>query len=159
MPSTTSLLEATMHQHDTTCTACMDRRQMLARVGGVTAVAAGVAVLAACGGGGSDTPEATTAADGSLAKLADIPVGGALAATSDGDKILLVQATAGTVTAFSAICPHQGCTVGPGNGELDCPCHGSRFDLTGAVITGPAEEPLTPYPVHVKDGSVIAGAA
>ncbi|MDM7830002.1 QcrA and Rieske domain-containing protein [Cellulomonas edaphi] len=130
---------------------------MLARTGSFTAVAAGVAVLAACGGG-SDTPTATQAADGSLAKVADIPVGGAIAASAGGQKILLVQATAGEVTAYSAICPHQGCTVAPGNGELDCPCHGSRFDLTGAVLAGPAKEGLTPFDVRVEGDAVFAGA-
>jgi Rieske Fe-S protein len=148
-----------MHEHGTTCTGCLDRRQMLTRAGVVTAAAAGVAVLAACGGGGSDTPAATPAADGSLAKVADIPVGGALSVTSGGDKLLLVQATAGEVTAYSSICPHQGCTVVPGNGELDCPCHGSRFDLTGAVLAGPATEGLSPFDVHVDGGAVFAGKA
>lgn len=148
-----------MHEHGTTCTGCMDRRQMLSRAGAVTAVAAGVAVLAACGGGSGGGAVATPGADGSLAQVADIPVGGSLSASSDGQKILLVQAVAGTVTAFSSICPHQGCTVVPGNGELDCPCHGSRFDLTGAVLAGPATSGLTPFDVHVQDGAVFAGAA
>lgn len=149
-----------MHEHSSTCTGCMDRRQMLVRAGGVTAVAAGVAVLAACGGSGDgDTPAQTSGSDGSLAKVADIPVGGAISATAGGQKVLLVQATAGVVTALSAICTHQGCTVAPGNGELDCPCHGSRYDLTGAVLAGPAKEALTPFDVHVKGDAVFAGAA
>jgi cytochrome b6-f complex iron-sulfur subunit len=149
-----------MHEHGTSCTGCVDRREMLARTGGIAAVAAGVAVLAACGGGSEEaTPSATAGADGSLAQVADIPVGGAISAKAAAEKILIVQATAGVITAFSAICTHQGCTVAPGNGELDCPCHGSRYDLGGAVIQGPAKEPLTPYDVHVKDGAVFAGAA
>lgn len=136
---------------------CATRRSVLAAGAGVV----GVAALAACGSksksaGAAGSGAPASSADGSLAKLADIPVGGAVSATSAGKPILISQPTAGTVKAFSAICTHMGCTVGPGKGELDCPCHGSKYNLTtGEVIGGPAPKPLTAVPVKVVNGEVV----
>ncbi len=46
----------------------------------------------------------------------------------------------------SAVCPHMGCVVSWNSVESswDCPCHGSRFDPFGNVITGPASANLGP---------------
>jgi Rieske Fe-S protein len=93
-----------------------------------------------------------------VAKLSDIPVGEAISATGpDGGKIILVRPTATTVAAYSAICTHQGCIVEPAGKELDCPCHGSVFDLKGAVLNGPAQRPLRQISVSVSGQDVVAG--
>ena len=54
----------------------------------------------------------------------------------------------GTLHAVSARCTHLGCVVGWNAAERswDCPCHGSRFDVDGAVLDGPAVDPLEPRP-------------
>jgi nitrite reductase/ring-hydroxylating ferredoxin subunit len=44
--------------------------------------------------------------------------------------------------AISATCTHLGCLVQNRNEGFECPCHASRFDASGAVVQGPAQEPL-----------------
>ncbi|HWH33325.1 MAG TPA: FAD-dependent oxidoreductase, partial [Egibacteraceae bacterium] len=56
----------------------------------------------------------------------------------------------GGVHAVSPTCTHLGCTVSWNDAERswDCPCHGSRFSVEGAVLDGPAVSPLEPYEVE-----------
>ena len=51
---------------------------------------------------------------------------------------------AGVLHERSAVCPHLGCIVAWNSEEKswDCPCHGSRFDGLGKVITGPSRADL-----------------
>ena len=59
-------------------------------------------------------------------------------------KIAAYRDEAGVLHERSAVCPHLGCIVA-WNGEeksWDCPCHGSRFDCVGKVITGPSRSDL-----------------
>jgi Rieske Fe-S protein len=58
------------------------------------------------------------------------------------------------IGAVSAVCSHLGCTVLPGAGALDCPCHASTFDLTGKFIQGPAGSNLLRYAVAF-DGTTV----
>lgn len=91
--------------------------------------------------------------------LDKVPVGGAVAAKgADGKPIIVAQPTAGKAVAFSAICTHMGCTVNVAGADLDCPCHGSKYNaLTGAVLNGPAPKPLPSVAVKVENGNVVAG--
>jgi Rieske Fe-S protein len=49
----------------------------------------------------------------------------------------------GELTVLSSSCTHLGCQINRAEGnEIVCPCHGSRFDLNGQVIHGPAKRSL-----------------
>jgi glycine/D-amino acid oxidase-like deaminating enzyme/nitrite reductase/ring-hydroxylating ferredoxin subunit len=50
----------------------------------------------------------------------------------------------GTLHAVSLRCTHLGCLLRYNAAERswDCPCHGSRFDVDGSVLEGPATSPL-----------------
>jgi Rieske Fe-S protein len=52
----------------------------------------------------------------------------------------------GQLHAVSARCTHLGCLVAFNAAERtwECPCHGSRFDVDGKVLQGPAVRPLDP---------------
>lgn len=49
------------------------------------------------------------------------------------------------VRAMSAVCTHLGCTVRSEGEGFVCPCHGSRYDHEGHVVSGPAPDPLAFY--------------
>lgn len=57
----------------------------------------------------------------------------------------------GDVDARSAICPHLGCAVSYDAAQKNylCPCHDSRFALTGSKLTGPSERGLDDLPVQL----------
>ncbi|HEU5074235.1 MAG TPA: Rieske 2Fe-2S domain-containing protein, partial [Polyangiaceae bacterium] len=65
----------------------------------------------------------------------------------DGEKLAVYRDDAGQLHAVSAICTHLGCQVAFNASERswDCPCHGSRFDVDGAVLDGPANKRLAKH--------------
>lgn len=107
--------------------------------------------------GASPTPAAGGAAGAAIVKLADIPVGGSVAARApSGPKLLLARPTATTVVAFSSVCTHQQCTVEPDGNRLACPCHGSVYDaFTGKNLSGPAPSPLHAFAVKISGTDVV----
>lgn len=61
----------------------------------------------------------------------------------------------GDLDARSAVCPHLGCAVGYDAAQKTylCPCHDSRFALSGAKLSGPSERGLDDLPVQLgRDG-------
>lgn len=90
-----------------------------------------------------------------LAAVDDIPDGGGVVLSDD--KLVLTR-DGDAVRCFSAVCTHQGCLVGEvQDGQIRCPCHGSAYDAaTGAVVRGPATEPLEAEEIEITDeGEVL----
>ena len=58
----------------------------------------------------------------------------------------------GRLHARSAVCTHLGCHLHWNSFERcwDCPCHGSQFDIDGAVLNGPAIFPLEEVKIRVQ---------
>ena len=143
-----------------------DQTTRRAVLGGVAAVGAGV-VLASCGSGGSTDStggdEASdsggsggdVAAGGEIGTTADVPVGGGT--VFQEQKVVVTQQIEGDFKAFTAVCTHQGCTVGSVNGDtIQCNCHGSQFNATdGTVKKGPAPKALAPKKITVEGDKLI----
>lgn len=83
-----------------------------------------------------------------VAQTTDVPEGGGLLVVEA--KLVITQPAAGEYQAFGASCTHGGCTVQEVTTDIHCLCHGSRFDLNGEVVQGPATEPLEPFEVTVE---------
>ena len=105
--------------------------------------------------GNSDTPTDDYL---DLAALEDVPMDGQLALTANGRKVLLCRIPDG-VYAMADNCPHAHQTLagGPIRGTvIRCPRHGACFDLTtGKSLTPISRQPLTMFPVVVRDGRVL----
>jgi glycine/D-amino acid oxidase-like deaminating enzyme/nitrite reductase/ring-hydroxylating ferredoxin subunit len=81
----------------------------------------------------------------SLFAPGDLPAKGeGLVTRRDGRPYGVYRDEDGEIHAVSAVCPHMKCLVKWNDAERtwDCPCHGSRFDYDGEVISGPALEDL-----------------
>jgi Rieske Fe-S protein len=67
-------------------------------------------------------------------------------------KLAVYRDEAGEIHACSAVCTHMKCIVAWNSTEKswDCGCHGSRFDVDGRVLNGPAVEALEKVEAPVK---------
>ena len=128
-----------------------------AGLGAVTAALAACATDRKPAAGSSSAPaqpSGSPTAPTTLAKMADVPVGGGVIV---GD-FVVTQPAAGVFKGLSSVCTHAGCNLSAiVDGKLDCPCHGSKFNLDGTVAQGPATTPLESKPITVRGDSIVAG--
>ncbi len=76
--------------------------------------------------------------------LFDLRPGEGAVVEVDGEKVAAYAHEDGTTYALSARCQHMGCIVEWNSRARtwDCPCHGSRYEYNGAIISGPTTKPL-----------------
>lgn len=74
----------------------------------------------------------------------------------EAGRFYLVRLAAGGFLAVYQRCTHLGCAVpfDAARGQFVCPCHGSAFELDGAVVNPPAPRPLDLFAVEIRDGLV-----
>ncbi|MDQ4103953.1 MAG: FAD-dependent oxidoreductase, partial [Actinomycetota bacterium] len=75
---------------------------------------------------------------------AEVPAGEARVVRDGLGKAGAFREPDGTLHVVSLRCTHMGCLLRFNGAERswDCPCHGSRFDVDGSVLEGPAVRPL-----------------
>lgn len=82
---------------------------------------------------------------GELETADEIAAGEGAIVRLGGQQLAVHRDEEGGLHALNATCTHLGCTVAWNSAEKswDCPCHGSRFDLDGEVLHGPARDALS----------------
>jgi cytochrome b6-f complex iron-sulfur subunit len=142
---------------DDVCRDC-SRRTMIRGIG----IAAAASVLGVgCGSDDGSTPDAGDPNAGismcgasvclDLSHPANqqlLAVDGARRIMVSNDAAIVIRQSDTEFSVVSSVCTHAGCSVAYNSGLklLVCPCHGSRFGVTGNVNMGPAARPLKRYP-------------
>lgn len=142
----------------------MSRRSALRSFAAVAGLAAATALAAAASRFARASGVSAAAKGGGQVTrlpLDSVPVGGALVVGRHSNApVWVVRPSERDLVAYSGICTHANCRVefyAP-RFELDCPCHGSRFDArTGAVVVGPATRPLPRVPLALSGSVLLIG--
>ena len=93
-----------------------------------------------------------------VATVDEVPVGALKGVMADHTEICLAHAEDGSFYAIDDVCTHENFLLSGGelfDLEVECPQHGSRFNLLTGKVTGlPAVIPTTVYPVSVEGDEV-----
>ena len=93
-----------------------------------------------------------------LASINELKPNQMKAVDADGKPVLLVNLN-GTFYAIGNKCTHMGCALSNGTlkgDNVQCPCHGSTFDIkTGNIVRGPAEKPEPKYELKIEKDQVL----
>lgn len=148
----------------------MERRDFCAHACKAISLVTVGSAIQACGGGttspsgadaGSALPTLTgtvsnrtisvnVAAGSSLAT-----VGGAALVQSTAGSFLVARTSQDAFSALTAVCTHEGCTITNVSGTtFICPCHGSQYSTSGAVLKSPATRSLTTFATQFANGTL-----
>ncbi len=98
----------------------------------------------------------------SVAKTSDLS-DGEIMLVEVGDERIALSRIDGSFYAIGEVCPHAEGPLSEGavdDEEVECPWHGSRFNLkTGEVTSPPAGEPVARYAVRLEGDDVLVGPA
>ncbi len=108
------------------------------------------------------TQKNITAAVTETADMASFPVSAfgdknfiTLSTKKFAEPIFIGKQADGSYVALRMYCTHKGCGLKAAPDKLVCPCHGSEFSTQGAVLKGPARDPLQSFRVSVEGQTVI----
>src|SRR6202165_5040308 len=93
-----------------------------------------------------------------VAATADVPKESMMRVEVDGEPICLIHAEDDNFYAIGDTCTHEEDSLCEGelwDMSVECPRHGSRFDVRTGKVTGlPAVIPAKTYPVTIQNGDV-----
>lgn len=77
--------------------------------------------------------------------------------TTSHKAVWAVKEAEDRIVVYSPICTHLGCGYRwePSERLFKCPCHGSVFNVAGAVVAGPAPRPLDVLPAKIEAGRLL----
>jgi cytochrome b6-f complex iron-sulfur subunit len=87
-----------------------------------------------------------------VGRIIDFPMN---AFTFVPDKNIFILRERNSIQALSATCTHLGCIIKSHEDGFLCPCHGSRFDRNGKIMSGPAPQNLPWLKVQLAPGNQI----
>ena len=144
----------------------MTRRELINRItiGGITFLVM-PSVITSCskpaadnpgttpGPGGTPPPAGKITIDLTDVKYSALNTTGGFAVVQN---VIVANLGGGAYAALSSVCTHLGCEISFNSSvnNFPCPCHGSIFSTTGAVVNGPASTALKSYTV-TKSGNIL----
>jgi 3-phenylpropionate/trans-cinnamate dioxygenase ferredoxin subunit len=101
----------------------------------------------------------TISAQHRIADASELKPGGMLRVEVDGRAYCIARVDSGEVYAVDDLCTHEDESLSEGElwgCHIECPAHGSRFDVTDGEVSGlPAKTPTKTYPCHVVGDDIF----